>query len=111
MNTTITVKPEFGDTVQWRAAGTVITGRVTFVGEFTVRVVPTGESDQAWRWLDVADIVADEPIPGQLDLFAAEQPCASFTADLGGAHPWCSTCGWQQPNHIDGRDRQVKAGS
>lgn len=26
--------------------------------------------------------------------------CDQFIAETGGAHPWCQTCGWQQPQHI-----------
>lgn len=91
---------EFGDTVQWCERGSIITGRVTFVDAPQVRVVADGTSNQQWQWINVDQLVCDTEIPGQLDMFDDRPPvCDQFTPDTGGAHPWCATCGWQQPDH------------
>lgn len=35
-------------------------------------------------------------------VLAEHSACDEFVPDVGGAHPWCATCGWQQPHHETG---------
>lgn len=62
--------PKFGDIVRWDQDGEIVSGRVTFVDLPSVRVVPTGASEQLWMWVDVDRLVVEPAvIPGQLDIF------------------------------------------